>query len=503
MSLQDLLKKAQGGAPSAGSSSRGLQNLLGSSTKISDKTRQLQRDVDAAEFESERINNSFLNKTNRFIDRVNIIPETVRNYKDSFNALPGKYAESIKTGAEEYQRREPLSLAKVGFRMAGDTLEFVFAPISAAIGAVLEASGGAKLVDKTGEYIADKSGITNWPAFQKFAMEHPNAGADFNRLLNLVTLGVVGSTKISPKATAAQVAELSQKVARQVMRPTKPQTGLKRLVVRSETGESQVPLNTPRTRMEKYSQEQGYEPITPDSQLPTIPMGSRPSGDLPTIRYDSPVPSPFLPEGARYEPIRQTLEPTPIQRAAGAPTELIPVGARQAVEGSKASKVATSVQGKAIEKNLASKFDDVAMYEPRTVADQAARVAAIVEDGNARMRRIVRGEEQLPQGVSGSMFIKGVEEYALKTGDAALLRDLARSPLASDTSLYAQELRFLAERDSGSPLAVIKELSDIRASKQKDVVTSKRNTINQIKKEIVQNTPKRQTWESFINSIEC
>ena len=64
--------------------------------------------------------------------------------------------------------------------------------MSEIIGTGLKLTGVQKLINKAGEVIADESGITDLPAFQKFAMEHPEAEKDFGRIL---TLGMMALTK--------------------------------------------------------------------------------------------------------------------------------------------------------------------------------------------------------------------------------------------------------------------------------------------------------------------
>lgn len=93
-------------------------------------------------------------------------------------------------------------------RSAGDVVIGVYAPISAAISSLLKLGGADKLINDTGQVIADRSGITDIPAFQQFAMSHPEAGTDFERLLNLATLGGA-----KPKAIEQQAKVVAEKLA--------------------------------------------------------------------------------------------------------------------------------------------------------------------------------------------------------------------------------------------------------------------------------------------------
>lgn len=500
MSFNDLKQRIQSN-DSAPQGFEGLKNRLSSADDpvTLERRRQLQREAEVAQFESHRANSlgAIAGGTIKGIASVPL--NAAKSAYGVYQATPGKISQDIQTGAQEYQQGQPLSLAKAGFRVAADTANAIFAPLSAAVGSVLEAAGGQKLTDKAGQKIADKSGITDWPAFQKFAMEHPNAGEDFGRLLTLAMAGGEAG-KIEPgtalERTHAQVAELAKKVARQTVRPVPEPVGFNRLQVEAQTGQVKVPA-TPMERLSQYSQKQGYEPYTPTSELPTIQMGPQAKG-LPEIQMNDTPSSPFLPPGAKY-----VSEPTPIERASGLPVEKpVPFGAAP-VEGDKVSGMAKSFEAKAIEKNLVSKFNELATYDSKTVEDQARRVALIVDDGPVRMSRILKGEETLPQGVSGQMFLNGAEEYAMAKNDAGLMRDLASSPLTSETSVHAQEMRFAAERSGeASPLQAMKEIEKIRASKVKDPQGAKRVEMNDIKKEISK-VSKKQSWAEFVNSIEC
>lgn len=120
-------------------------------------------------------------------DEGNIITDYFGNVGKIYKKTPGKLIEDIKSGAQDIEKGDVIKgVAKSGVRTAADAANSIFAPISVLIGTILEKTGGQVLIDDLGKTIADKSGITDLPAFQKFAMEHPNAGEDFNRLLMLI-----------------------------------------------------------------------------------------------------------------------------------------------------------------------------------------------------------------------------------------------------------------------------------------------------------------------------
>ena len=166
----------------------------------------------------------------------------------------------------------------------------------------------------------------------------------------------------------------------------------------------------------------------------------------------------------------------------------------------KASKVAVS-----IEQNLNERFETLAGFETRNVKSQAKLVSKLIAKDIDKVRDIVTGKAPLPAGMSGSMFIAGVEQYASENNDIDLLRSLATSPLVSETSVHAQELRFLAERDKTSVLSKIQEVANERAK------IFKRRHSEKLEKVVKKETAKikesvkvsKYDWNTFIKSIEC
>lgn len=172
----------------------------------------------------------------------------------------------------------------------------------------------------------------------------------------------------------------------------------------------------------------------------------------------------------------------------------------------KTSGVAKSIEAKAIEKKLTTGFGDLAEFKGRHVEDQAVKVGKLITEKPDDMLSIVNGQKPLPEGMSGSMFIKGVEEHALQTGDTELLRKLAQSPLASETSIHASELRLLGEREPDSALAKIKEITAARRkASESRMKGSVDKVITQTAKEIKDavKKPTKMDWNVFAESLKC
>lgn len=170
------------------------------------------------------------------------------------------------------------------------------------------------------------------------------------------------------------------------------------------------------------------------------------------------------------------------------------------------SKIAKSIEQKAIEKGLTKGFKDLAGYDTITIKEQAARAAEVMKDlENAK--KIIRGEEPLPEGLKGTALITAAEEHIKKTGDANMAYELANSPLVSGTSQAAQELRLAAEREPDSAAAKILELKKAReAAAEKrfgDLKGAKATVKKQLKAQLRAAAPKVEDWASFVDSIRC
>lgn len=203
--LQDAFKRSTGknltsyGRTSDDNIIRQRFNYVSEQTRRADITRQ-QEHFNKEKEKADKITN--------VLEGLNIVPNFFNALNSQYKEYPKKIKEDIKAASENLAKGEwGKGLFKAGVRTAGDTAIMLFAPISSAIGTVMQAFGGQKLIDKTGEVIADKTGITDWKLFQKFAMEHPNAGEDFERVLMLATVGM-DKGKIEPKRMVQEVTKM-------------------------------------------------------------------------------------------------------------------------------------------------------------------------------------------------------------------------------------------------------------------------------------------------------
>lgn len=139
------------------------------------------------------------------------------------------------------------------------------------------------------------------------------------------------------------------------------------------------------------------------------------------------------------------------------------------------SKIAESINQKAIEDKLTSGFKDVAGYDKVNIEEQAKLGAETVKDLDSA-RAIIRGEKPLPDRLRGISLITAMEEHLKAHPDADIAYELANSPLVTETSKAAQELRLAAERmpdSASSKLAEIKKAKIEEAGGDKNLAKSK------------------------------
>jgi hypothetical protein len=205
-------------------------------------------------------------------------------------------------------------------------------------------------------------------------------------------------------------------------------------------------------------------------------------------------------------------EPLPVSREGGAdkgqPSNDTGAGSKvlQRSEGPALSKVGKSVEAKAVEAKLTNGFDKTATYDKITIKDQAEKATSLINKNMDTARAVIRGDKPLPDGLRGSALITAAEEHLKANPNPELAYELANSPLVSETSAAAQELRLLAERDPDSVTAKFNEIKAARAAaieKKGGLVKVKKSVVDDIRKEIVKNASKRPTWEAFAKEITC
>lgn len=140
------------------------------------------------------------------------------------------------------------------------------------------------------------------------------------------------------------------------------------------------------------------------------------------------------------------------------------------------SKIAESINQKAVEDKLTKGFENLAGYEKIDIKEQAQKATDFINKDEEGARSVIRGEKPLPEGLRGISLITAMEERLKTNPDADIAYELANSPLVTETSKAAQELRLAAERtpdSASSKLAEIKKAKIEEAGGDKNLAKSK------------------------------
>lgn len=178
-------------------------------------------------------------------------------------------------------------------------------------------------------------------------------------------------------------------------------------------------------------------------------------------------------------------------------------------ESANASAIAKDIQTKAVAKGLTKGYGELAQYSRINVKQEAAKAVDLVNGDKATLEKIIRGEKPLPSDVRATSVIKAVENHPTYGQDPNMLKALAKSPLNTEASRSAQELRLAAERDKFSPVGAIKSVQDAKTAafetKSKTPATKAVSSEVQQIRAAKAAAPKvsKETFASFVDSLKC
>lgn len=176
------------------------------------------------------------------------------------------------------------------------------------------------------------------------------------------------------------------------------------------------------------------------------------------------------------------------------------------VTGDSVSKIASSIEAKAVEQKLTQGFEGVAGYDKITIKDQSERATDLITSNLDQARAIIRGEQALPDGLNGVALITAMEEHIKLNPNAEMAYELANSNLVSETSVAGQTLRLAAERTPDSATAKLQEIKKAREAKaEKQISKEVQKTAKSIKTETqkVHLTKEELSWDKFLAEIQC
>jgi len=178
----------------------------------------------------------------------------------------------------------------------------------------------------------------------------------------------------------------------------------------------------------------------------------------------------------------------------------------------KETKVGKSIEAKGIDKGILSGLENVAEYNATTLKEQTNIFDKFISESSKEdVLRVVKGQEQLPEGLKGASLLVGLENYAVKKGDAELLLELAKSPLATETSEAGQTLRLIRERKRDTVAARIYRLKRLRTENANRKLKERGKSSTEVKKSIKRSAKQtvksekitKSEWDTFLEEIRC
>jgi hypothetical protein len=148
---------------------------------------------------------------------------------------------------------------------------------------------------------------------------------------------------------------------------------------------------------------------------------------------------------------------------------------------------------------------ELAKYDPITIKGSLEKVAELLSD-RKQIEKILSGEVNIESGLR-QPFFNAVEKLAIKTKDINLREKLVSSPIATERSLAAQELGSSAyNMNETSPVKVIKDIQKVYTEKATKNAKVKQEILSKDKVEVKNEVRKlntKETWASFVKSIQC
>lgn len=255
---------------------------------------------------------------------------------------------------------------------------------------------------------------------------------------------------------------------------------------------------TPEQAHAKYAKSQGYEPVVPDSQLPTIDAGTTPKSTLPTVQVgESPVRK--VPGDFTYEPVAQFKY-----------TANIPETPKQVVETPLKVNKADLIPEQEVSEVTRIIQKDIPDIEtgPVTVKEQLARFKELESTDPEKLLDIATNpntQDTLKNNWARSWLINKAE----KTGDIQLIKRLAESGESVESEV-ARELYGSRFKRDGNIADILRDVIKVRSKKvgvtdnllKKEVSKASKLLKNSIEK-LTGVTPTKVELDNILNSLIC
>lgn len=193
-----------------------------------------------------------------------------------------------------------------------------------------------------------------------------------------------------------------------------------------------------------------------------------------------------------------TKESQPIVDQASSSKETIPQNDGEIKE----SGLSKSVEEDAIHKGLVDELGDLPTYKMRDMSVIAKKVSDFIDKDPELAKKIALGEAPEQDDLRSQELFTGLKVKAFKEGDVPLIHELGTSEKASAMATeLGQRVKALDSKDENSPIKIVQDVQKARrdannSKEQKDIVKHLKDEMKKVK-------PKKDDWDSFIESIKC
>jgi hypothetical protein len=202
-------------------------------------------------------------------------------------------------------------------------------------------------------------------------------------------------------------------------------------------------------------------------------------------------------------PIEKPISPT--EKVEPAQTSQVENVVKPVLEG-KPAKSAVDVNAVISKKGFESLPDEeLAKYSPIKKSEVLNNINTLLSSDETNAFEMAKGNKEIPDGIQPQVLFNTVEKLAEQRGDVQTLVDLAKSPLATERSLSAQNLGASAwNKIKDSVVEKISEVKRNRESKIKDTKLKeqvKQGLVEEVKK--INLSKEELSWDRFLSKIEC
>lgn len=322
-----------------------------------------------------------------------------------------------------------------------------------------------------------------------------------------------------------------------------------------DAGVGMTPEEAKRLAQENYARSQGYEPITPDEELPVIGFNGKTKNRgaikrepmLVTKKVDEPKSI----DDYTYEPISEVVQPLVEQakkvssvkefvstveknitqkqvaaiRASTNVAKAAPTGdalvrlyrqAHEPVTGEETSisGLAKGVSDEALKEGFASSLGKLPEYGVMNMDHQRNMARDLIAKNPDLAMQVARGEvpspvhNLLPESVYTAFRIMAKESTDREIASKIYHQLSEHSPTTAAARAMGQRIKALDSGIHDDPIDIIQEIKEAREksveSKVPGTVTiEKKKIATDIKRELKKAAPSRQSWEDFVTELQC